>query len=215
MTPSLIVVALGAVAAAVATGVLTARCTKTPRIFLVAWTVALFWLAIALASQALGDLAGYGGPMFRAMELGLQALAPLLACLGIVELAARSLPARFAMRLAVTATGVIAVVILGSDPLNPNATFSKVFPDPAVVYEPVPKLMIEFLAVFSLVAALGAAAAMMLRSMRRSGPLDVVQPVLLAAAAVFMLALPGLFLAAHIALPAKDVFAVAAARPPG
>lgn len=215
MTPSLIVVALGAVAAAVATGVLTARCTKTPRIFLVAWTVALFWLAVALASQALGDLAGYSGPMFRAMELGMQALAPLLACLGMAELAARSLPAKFAMRLAVAAIGVIAVVILGSDPLDPNATFGKAFPDPAVFYEPVPKLMIEFLAVFSLIAALGTGAAIMVRSARRSGPADVGQPVLLVAAATFMLALPGLFLAAHITLPAKDVFAVAGAAAAG
>ncbi len=62
MTASLIVVALGAVVAAVGTGVLAARCARTPRIFLVAWTLAVFGLAVSLAAQALGDLAGYSDP---------------------------------------------------------------------------------------------------------------------------------------------------------
>ena len=56
MTASLIVVAFGAVIAAVGTGVLAARCARTPRIFLVAWTIAVFALAVSLAAQVLGYL---------------------------------------------------------------------------------------------------------------------------------------------------------------
>jgi hypothetical protein len=118
MTASLIVVALGAVIAAVGTGVLAARCARTPKIFLVAWTLAIFGLAVSLAAQALGDLAGYSDATFRAMELGAQAIAPLALSLGLVELIAWSLPGRFAMRLAVSAIGVIVLVILGTDPLS-------------------------------------------------------------------------------------------------
>jgi hypothetical protein len=65
MTASLIVVALGAVAAAVGTGALTARCARTPRIFLIAWTAAVFGLAVALAAQSLGYLSGYSDLIFR------------------------------------------------------------------------------------------------------------------------------------------------------
>src|SRR5580704_7512075 len=112
MSPSFIVVLLGAVASIAGTGVLAARCARTPRLFLVAWTIGMFGLAVALAAQSVGDLAGYSGTIFRAMELGGQALAPLALCLALTELIAQSVPARFAMRLAVGALAVIAAVIL-------------------------------------------------------------------------------------------------------
>jgi hypothetical protein len=84
MAASLIVVALGAVVAAVGTGGLTARCSRAPSIFLVVWTAALFCLAVALAAQALGYLAGFSDIVFRCTEIAAQALAPLALCLGLV-----------------------------------------------------------------------------------------------------------------------------------
>src|SRR5262245_62310691 len=143
MTTSLIVVALGAVIAAVGTGVLTARCARTPRIFLVAWTIAVFGLAVSLAAQGLGDLAGYSEPTFRAMELGAQAIAPLALSLGLVELISWGVPGRFAMRLAVSAIGVIVLVILGTDPLTGTRKLSTSWPDPAVFYNVIPLALID------------------------------------------------------------------------
>src|ERR1017187_8649858 len=200
MTASLIVVAAGAVAAAVGTGVLTGRCSRTPRIFLVAWTVAIFGLAVALAAQALGYLAGFSGPIFRAMEIGAQAIAPLAFGLGRVALIGRSVPARFAMRLAVSAIGVIVLVILGTDPLSPNVTLTTAWPDPAVVYQLVPVGLIEFLAVFTIVTALASGLAAPSRSGRGRAFEDVVRPALLVAAAAVAVALPGVAMLAGASL---------------
>ncbi len=191
MTGSLIVVALGAVAAAAGTGVLTARCARTPRLFLVAWTVAMFALAVALAAQALGYLSGFSDIVFRAMEIGAQAVAPLALCLGLVELTGRSIVSRFAMRLAVAAIGVVVLVILGSDPLSPNITLGTTWPDPAVVYQLVPVGLIKFLAVFTLLIALGSALTAGARSRRGPEYEVVTRPVLIAAAAAVMVALAG------------------------
>ena len=191
MTGSLIVVAVGAVAAAAGTGVLTARCARTPRLFLIAWTVAVFALAVALAAQALGYLSGFSDLIFRAMELGAQAVAPLALCLGLVELLGRSIVSRFAMRLAVAAIGVIVLVIMGTDPLSPNVTLGTSWPDPASVYQLVPVGLIEFLAVCTLLTALLSAAAAQAKS--RRGPEDaaLVRPALIGAGAAIVVALPG------------------------
>jgi quinol monooxygenase YgiN len=200
MTASLIVVAVGAVAAAVGTGVLTGRCSRTPRAFLVAWTVAIFALAVALAAQALGYLAGFSDPIFRATEIGAQAIAPLALCLGLVELIARSVPARFAMRLAVSAIGVIVLVILGTDPLSPNVTLTTAWPDPAAVYQLVPVGLIKFLAVFTLVTALASCLVALARSGRGRPFQDVVRPALVGAAAAVAVALPGVAMLAGASL---------------
>ena len=211
MTPSLIVVALGAVGAVAGTGMLAARCVRAPRLFLVAWTVALFGLAIALAGQTLGDLAGYGALTFRAIELGAQAIGPLALSLGLVELVGRSVPARFAMRLATVAVIVVVLVILGTDPLNPNVTFSKAWPDPAVVYQLVPKGLIELIAVVTMVTAVLSALVVLIRRNRGRQRAELVLPALLAATAAAFAALPGVNMAARLGLPAKDVFAVSGA----
>jgi quinol monooxygenase YgiN len=191
MTGSLIVVALGAVTAAAGTGVLTARCARTPRLFLIAWTAAVFALAVALAAQALGYLSGFSDLIFRAVELGAQAVAPLALCLGLVELTGRSVISRFAMRLSVAAIGVIVLVIMGSDPLSPNVTLSTAWPDPAMVYQLVPVALIEFLAVFTLLTALGSALTAGGRSGRGREFADLLRPVLIGAGAAVAVALPG------------------------
>ncbi|HEX9065368.1 MAG TPA: antibiotic biosynthesis monooxygenase [Streptosporangiaceae bacterium] len=200
MTGSLIVVALGAVAAAAGTGVLAARCARTPRLFLIAWTVAVFALAVALAAQALGYLSGFSDLTFRATELGAQAVAPLTLCLGLVELTGRSIVSRFAMRLAVAAVGVIVVVILGSDPLSPNVTLSKTWPDPHAVYQLVPAALIEFVACFTLFFALLAVLVALGRARRRPEYAPVVSPVLIGAGAAIVVALPGVAMLAGVSL---------------
>src|SRR5262249_30262859 len=153
MSLSLIVVSLGAVVAAVGTGVLVARCVRSPRAPYPAWAAALFGLAVALGSQMIGDLAGYGDVMFRAMELGAQMVAPLALCMGLADVVGRSVPGRFAMRLAVSAFAVIALVILGTDPLSQNVAFSTAWPAPALYYQLAPKAVLEFLAVFTVMTA--------------------------------------------------------------
>ncbi|HEX6930727.1 MAG TPA: antibiotic biosynthesis monooxygenase [Streptosporangiaceae bacterium] len=200
MTASLIVVALGAVVAAVGTGVLAARSARTPRIFLVAWTIGVFGLAVALAAQALGYLAGYSDLMFRAMELGTQAVAPLALCLGLVELIAWGVPGRFAMRLAVAAIGVIVLVILGTDPLSTSKTLSTAWPDPAAFYQLIPLGLIDFLAAFTFATALISALVVLARSGRGRAYEEVVRPALLACAAAIVLALPGLMMFANVKL---------------
>src|SRR5258707_7624173 len=125
MTTSLIVVGLGAVAAAVGTGALAGRCVRTPRIFLIAWTLAVFGLAVALAAQPLGYLSGYSDPIFRGMEIGAQAVAPLGLCLGLVEMIGTNASGRFAMRLGLSAIGVIVLVILRNHPLSTNTPLNR------------------------------------------------------------------------------------------
>jgi quinol monooxygenase YgiN len=210
---ALIVVALGTLVAAVGTGVLAARTSRTPRIYFFSWTVAIFGLAIGLGAAAIGLLAGYGHLLFRAMEFGTQLLAPLALCLALVEVAGRSLAARFAMRLAVSGLAVIAVVILGTDPLNPNYTFSTAWPDPSVVYQLAPLAVLGVLALFTAVTAVAAFGVTAVRSSRDQLAREESRPVLIVAVAALLLALPGLTWlvrkGAGITLPlgGKDVFA--------
>src|ERR1700683_1303329 len=210
---ALIVVALGAVVAAVGTGVLTARATQMPRIYFVAWTIALFGLAIGLGAATLGYLAGFGDLIFRAMELGAQLLAPLGLCLAMVETAGRGLPARFAMRLAVSALAVIAFVILGTDPLNPNVVFKTSWPDPTVVYQIAPLTVLGVLALFTLVTAVTTIVVTMVRSSRERTPREEGRPLTLIGVAAFFLALPGVSwlmdkgLGFALPVGSKDLFA--------
>jgi quinol monooxygenase YgiN len=209
MTASLIVVALGAVIAAVGTGVLAARCARTPKLFLVAWTIALLGLATSLAAQGLGYLAGYSDAMFRAMELGAQAIAPLALCLGLVELIAWGLPGRFAMRLAVGAIGVIVLVILGTDPLTPSRQLSTSWPDPSKFYQLIPLGLIDFLAAFTVASAVISALVVLARSGRGRAYEEVTRPALTASAAAIVISVPGLMMFAHVKFGAT-VFALVA-----
>ena len=209
---ALIVVALGAVAAAVGTGLLAARAAQAPRIYVVAWTVSLFGLAVAMAAATLGFLAGYGDLIFRAMELGVGLLAPLGLCLALVELTGRRLASRFAMRLAVGGLGVIALVILGSDPINPNATFSTAWPDPASYYQLAPLTVLDFIAVVTAATAAVTLAVILRRSAKEGLPRVETRPGTLLALAALIVVLPGLAallkLVAGINLSPEYVFAV-------
>jgi len=212
MTASLLLVSLCAVAAAVGTAGLTARCSRAPSLFLGAWTVALFALTVALAALALGYLTGFGALIFRAADITAQAIAPLAICLGLAELIGRSIVVRFLMRLAVSAIGVIALVIMASDPLNPAFSLGKVWPNPAATYQLVPVGLIKLLAVFAVITAISAALAVVVRSGRGTDYAEVVWPGLAGSAAAVMAAAPGLaMLAGKSAGGIRFLLAIAAA----
>ncbi len=197
MSATFIAVALGAVIAAAGTGVLTARCVRAPRLFVGLWAGTLFALTVGLGAQVLGYLSGYSLVAFRAMELGAQVFALLGLSLVLVEVLGKSVPARFAMRLAVAAIGIVAIVVLGSDPLNPNVTFSTTWPNPALFYEPVPRLLIEF--VLAPLAGITAVAALLVAGYRIGRGRDdrsAAWPAVGGAVAALALALPGLALLA-------------------
>src|SRR5215469_502046 len=210
---ALIVVALGAVIAAVGTGMLAARATRRPRIYFVAWAVALFGLAVGLGATTLGYVAGYDSLMFRAMEIGAQLIAPLALCVGLVEVIGRRLASRFAMRLVVTGIAVIALVILGTDPVSPNMTFTSKWPDPAFYYQLAPLAVLGFLTLFTAITAATSLVVMLVRSSREQLPSEETRPSMLVALAGLAVALPGLvwllakFAKITLPLPEKDVFA--------
>ncbi len=140
---SLVVSGIGAVVAAVGSGVLLARCFRAPRGDLIAWSVALLGLLVSLGSQALGHLTGFDAAMFRAVEIGGQVIAPLALILALSEVAARSVAVRFCARLYIPALAIVAVVILALDQLS-QAAFTKAWPDPAVHYQVPPDYMLMY-----------------------------------------------------------------------
>jgi hypothetical protein len=168
-----------------------------------------------MACQALGHLIGYSDPMFRVMELGGQAIAPLALCLALVEVVGWSTPARFATRLAVAAIAVVAVAVLGTDPLNTGASFGMAWPDPSVFYQVIPRGLIEFLAAFTIATALVTGSLVMYRASRGRSPAQVTRPALAGVAGAVLVALPGVSRAAHLPLPPKDLFAACCALAAG
>src|SRR5260370_17643013 len=143
MSLHFLVAIVGSLAAAAGTGVLVSRCLRVPNAALVAWTVALVGLTIALAAQALGYGIGFGSISFRAMEVGAQLIAPLALALGLAELAGKTITARFAARLLLTAVAIVTFVVLGTDPLS-AATFSKAWPPAGVYYQIFPNKLLEY-----------------------------------------------------------------------
>jgi|SRR5215469_4570470 len=140
---SLTVSGLGAILAAVGGGVLLARCFRQPRGDLIAWAIALLGLLISLGSQVLGHLTGFDAAMFRATEVGGQAIAPLALILALSEVAAVSGAVRFCARLYIPALGIVAVVIMALDQVS-QATFTKAWPDPSVFYQLPPNYLLMF-----------------------------------------------------------------------
>ena len=175
--------------------------------FLIVWTLSVFGLAVALAAQSLGYLSGYSDLIFRSMELGAQAVAPLGLSLGLVELIGRSVPGRFVMRLAVSAIGVIVLVILGTDPLSQATPLSSSWPDPAVYYQLIPVALIDFLALFTVATAVVSGLVVLVRAGRGPDFEAVVGPALTAAAAAIVIAVPGLMMLAHARL-SSTIFAL-------
>jgi quinol monooxygenase YgiN len=153
MSISLMAALGGTLVGAVGTIVLVVRFARTPRIDLVAWAIAAAGLTIALAAQVLGYRRGFADTTFRAVQIGAQLIAPLALAWGIAEIAARSLPARFVARLGLSALAVVAVVVLGTDPLS-SVAFNRSWPAASVHYQFIPGTLLKVIAVVAVLIAL-------------------------------------------------------------
>jgi quinol monooxygenase YgiN len=208
MSISLILSGVGAVVAAIGIGVLMARCLRAPRTDLVAWSVALLGLLVALGAQTLGHLLGFSQLSFRAMELGAQVVAPLALIMGLTEVVGKSMAVRFAGRLFIPALGLIPLVILSVDPLSGRA-FSKAWPSPELYYQLIPNKLIEYgVAPLSLLVALIAVGFALVRAGQQRQWRPVALPVAAAGAAVLILAIPGLATLLGVTLPLSTLFAL-------
>src|ERR1022692_446754 len=192
MSISLLLALAGTVVALAGLILLAVRCARTPRTDLIGWTCAVFGIAAALAAQAAGFAIGFGPTAFRAVQLGAQVIAPLGLAVGLAEVAARSLPTRFAARLAVSALGVIGLVILATEPLGP-AAFSKALPAASVYYQPISNSILMYgIAPFTALVALIALIVTAARSMRDPAWRATLPAVAAAGVAALALAAPGL-----------------------
>jgi quinol monooxygenase YgiN len=197
---------VGALAAAAGTGVLVARCLRVPNAALVAWTTAIVGLTISLGAQALGYGIGFGSISFRAMELGAQLVAPLALGIGLAELAGKTITARFAARLLLTAVGIVALVVLATDPLS-AAPFTKAWPAPGIYYQLFPNKLLEYvLAPATVIVALIAIGVTAARPRRDPAWRDALAPAGSAAAAALMLSVPGLATLLKVTVPLGSLF---------
>jgi quinol monooxygenase YgiN len=210
MSISLIVALVGAVVAAIGVGMLMARCLRAPRGDLIAWLVAMLGLLISLGAQALGYLMGFSAVSFRAMEIGAQLIAPLALVIGLTELVARSVVGRFAARLFLSALGLVALVILGTDPLSGTA-FTKSFPQPENYYQLIPNNLMEYgLGLVTVIVALILGGVAVFRSDRAASSARL--PAACVVLAVLALAIPAeapaLSHHAGVTIPLSSLFAV-------
>jgi quinol monooxygenase YgiN len=210
MSISLIVSGLGAVIAAVGSGVLLARCFRAPRGDLIGWSVAMLGLLVGLGAEALGHLVGFDASMFRAMEIGAQVIAPLALILALTEVAARSTPVRFCARLYLPALTVVAVVVLLLDQLT-DAAFSKAWPNPATYYQIAPEYVLYAVGAVTVLVTVIATVTVARRA-GQPGWQAVLRPQLAGAGAALVLAYPPLALLAAnkaaVHLPVSSLFAV-------
>ncbi|SEG29270.1 Quinol monooxygenase YgiN [Thermomonospora echinospora] len=143
---------LGALAA---TGLLILRAKKERLPYLIAWCLTMGGISVALIGMTLGFLVGFGGFLFRLMEVGGALIAPVWLALGMTVLIAGVMQLRFACWLFGTSYSVVAVVILLLDPLK--GSFDKSLPNPGRHYDSLPLLLIDVahgVAVIALVACL-------------------------------------------------------------
>jgi quinol monooxygenase YgiN len=164
MSVSLLAALAGIVLALASLVMLVMRCSRAPRLVLLAWTGAVFGVTLSLAAQALGFAAGFTSLTFRISQIGLQVAGGLALALGLGEAAGRSGPARFAVRLSVSGLAVISVVILATDPIS-EAPFGKSLPAAAVHYQPISNSLLSYgVAPFVALAALVAVACTAVRA---------------------------------------------------
>ncbi|MEW2359739.1 antibiotic biosynthesis monooxygenase [Spirillospora sp. NPDC029432] len=158
--------------ALVATGLLVMRANKDRLLYLIAWSTTQVGLSLALISMLLGFLLGFGGPMFRVVQLGAALLAPVWLALGVIELIARYVQVRFGAWLFAISYTVVAVVIILVDPVK--GSFTKKLPNPRQTYDALPLLLIDgahVIAVIALVACLAVTAVLASRQDREAAEL--------------------------------------------
>jgi quinol monooxygenase YgiN len=206
MSIHLIAAFAGCIVAATGTGMLVMRLRRPPRLVVAFCALALLGLAASLGAQALGYHNGFGPLTFRAMELGAQVVAPLALGLALAEVAGRTLAARFIVRLTLPALALIALVVLGTDPLS-GTRFSGAWPDPAVYYQIIPNKLIEYgLAPATALVAFIAIGCTAMRTGQNPAWRPAVVPAWAAGLAAFALALPGLSVLMGVHLPVNWQF---------
>jgi quinol monooxygenase YgiN len=206
MSIHFLVAIIGTLMGAAGTGMLITRCLRAPNAVLIAWTVAIFGLTVALSAQAVGYDAGFGPIAFRVMEIGAQALAPLALAFGLADLAGKSIVSRFATRLVLTAVAIVALVILTIDPLSASA-FTKAWPPATVYYQIVPNKLLEFV-LAPITAGVAVVAMVVIASRPGRDPAwkDAFPAAAAAGAAALMLAVPSVIALLGLSLPVASVF---------
>jgi quinol monooxygenase YgiN len=134
-------------------------------VHLLAWCGTLIALGVTLGAMTIGYAAGFGPALMRAMELFGSLIAPLTLALGVVELIARTVQARFAARLIAASYVIIAVVIILLDPII--GTFGKSLPKVTGHYSSLPGLVLDGAHLFAVVSLVSCVAVTAVRGNRR------------------------------------------------
>lgn len=145
-----VVALLATLAALLGAGWLFPRVPPGRRAYGLPWCATLFALALTLAAMTAGYAMGFRPALLRTAELGGSLAAPLTLAVGVVELVARSVQARFIARLVAISYGIVAVVIVLLDPIT--GTFDKTLPDVGRHYSSLPQLVLDGAHVFAVVA---------------------------------------------------------------
>ncbi len=153
---------LATLAALGGAGLLIYRTLPDRQIPLVAWCATLALLGLALAAMTTGFATGFGPTLLRVLELFGSLLAPMTLAVGVVELVARTVQARFATRLVSASYAIVAVVIILLDPII--GTFGKSLPDVGGHYSSLPGLILDGAHVFAIVALVSCVAVTAVRS---------------------------------------------------
>ncbi|MEV5746341.1 antibiotic biosynthesis monooxygenase [Actinoallomurus sp. NPDC052308] len=156
---------LATLAALGCAGLLGMRALPERRIHLFAWTGTLVALGIALAAMTMGYAAGFSPALLRCVTLFGALLAPFSLALGVVEMVARTVQARFAARLIAGSYAVVAVVIILLDPII--GTFGKSLPKIAGHYSSLPNLVVNGGHVFAVVSLVSCVAVTAMRGNKR------------------------------------------------
>ncbi|WP_433499282.1 hypothetical protein ACQP1K_02680 [Sphaerimonospora sp. CA-214678] len=207
----------GALLAGITTGVLVNRLRGEPVGWLIAWSITTGALTLSLGAIAIGHLAGFGGPTFRALQITGSLLAPLWLAVGVMQLLAEKASARFAGWLIGISVTVVGAVIMLLDPLAGG--FTKQFPDGPRHWDIWPEWLlrgVHGLVILMLLIALAIA----LLSWRDGDDYDadnmnasvVLAPAGMALSAALELTLPGILIVALMAATAGGIW-YAVARP--
>jgi quinol monooxygenase YgiN len=151
-----VVALLATLAALLGAGWLFPRVPPGRRTYGLPWCATLLALALALAAMTAGYAMGFRPALLRATELGGSLAAPLTLAVGVVELVARSVQARFVARLVAISYGIVAMVIVLLDPII--GTFDKTLPAVDRHYSSLPQLVLDGAHVFAVVALASCAA---------------------------------------------------------
>lgn len=109
--------------------------------YILACSFVLLCLSVGLGAATIGLVLEFRPSLFRAYEVGVSLLAMIWLAEGVVELVARSLRVRFAVRLLAVSLSIVAGVILSVDPLR-EAGQASALPAGGDLYMPLPLILL-------------------------------------------------------------------------